>query len=88
MRSLEILKTQDLFLISRPFCIRKISFKQIEIGKSRDFKISKLNLEIKSRDLGIKYHKNLYYVAQMMNNKRTKLNFKFILIFVDFDLKK
>jgi hypothetical protein len=85
MRSLEILKTRDLFLISRSFCICKISFKQIEIGKSRDFKISKLNLEILIRDLGFKYHKNLYYVAQMMNNKRTKLNFKFVLIFVDFD---
>jgi len=58
------------------------------MGKSRDYKISKLNLEILIRDFGIKYHKNLYYVAQMMNNKSSKINFKFVLIFVDFDLKK
>ena len=38
--------------------------------------------------MGIKYHKNLYYVAKMMNNKSSKINFKFVLIFIDFDLKK
>ena len=32
------------------FCIFKIPFNQIEMGKSRDFKISKLNLEILIRD--------------------------------------
>ena len=85
MRSLEILKTRDLFLISRSFCICKISFKQIEMRKSRDFTISKLNLEILIRDLRIKYLKNLYYVAQMMNNKSSKINFNFVLIFIYFD---
>ena len=62
-----------------------ISFTQFEIGKSRDFKISELNLEILIRDVVIKYYKHLYQLVQMMNNKKSKINFKFVLIFQDYD---
>ena len=52
IKDLEIYKRSRDFANSRfifnleTFCIFKISFYQIEMGKSRDFKISKLNLEI------------------------------------------